>query len=309
MSASLHFLLWMSRQEAYEDMADTVSQMCQNERTIRHQPIVSVVIPAYNGAQVIGETIRSVLNQSYADYELIVVDDASVDRTVEVLSGIQDPRLRIVRNATNLGFEGNFNRALEEARGEFIKVLPMDDLLYPTCLERQVEILEANENRDVCLVSCAKDVITRGGEFVIRGRKGFSGRMPGSQAIRRTVRAGTNIIGEPGSVLFRRSLLAQVGRFDGSIPYIIDLDLWCRLLLHGDAYIIPETLCAFRVWPNSMSVKLARTQTRQLLSFFSRLSSRPEYGVRAFDRCCGSVRAFVNTMARMVIYRMLRANA
>lgn len=286
-------------------MSTAIASEHQAERTVPRPPVVSVVIPAYNGVQVIGETIRSVLNQSYADYELIVVDDASVDQTFEVVSGIQDPRLRIVRNATNLGFEGNFNRALEEARGEFIKVLPMDDLLYPTCLERQVAVLEAAEFQNVCLVACAKDVITGRGEIVIRGRKGFSGWLPGGQAIRKTVRAGTNIFGEPGAVLFRRSMLPQVGRFDGSLPYMIDLDLWCRLLLHGDAYVIPETLCAFRIWPESMSVKLARKQTDQLRGFFKRLSSRSEFGVRASDICLGSLRAYCNSLARMAVYRLL----
>lgn len=269
----------------------------------RSRPAVSVVIPAFNGEDVIGETIQSVLSQTFTDFELIVVDDASTDGTVTVVSQFRDPRLTLVRNSVNLGFEGNFNRALDLAAGRFVKVLPMDDLLYPSCLERQVAILEAPENQQVCLVSCAKDIITHHGRTVLRGRKGFSGWQSGMQIIRRTARAGTNIVGEPGSVLFRSSVLSQAGRFDGTIPFIMDLDLWCRMLLHGDAYLVPETLSAFRIRPQSMSMYLAGRQTQQLRDFLRRLHSQPRFGIRRTDVLIGSCRAWVNTILRMGVYR------
>jgi glycosyltransferase involved in cell wall biosynthesis len=86
----------------------------------KSNPKVSVCIPVYNCEAYLANTIRSVLAQSLTDFELVIIDNASTDRTAEIISGFEDPRLRSLRNEKNLGMMGNWNRCLEEARGEFI---------------------------------------------------------------------------------------------------------------------------------------------------------------------------------------------
>src|SRR5437667_3511518 len=87
-------------------------------------PAVSVCIPAYRGAAHIGEAIESVLAQSFADFELVVVDDASRDDTAAVVARYRDPRIRFLRNERNAGVQANWNRCLELARGRYFKPLP-----------------------------------------------------------------------------------------------------------------------------------------------------------------------------------------
>jgi len=97
-------------------------------------PIVSVCIPTYKGAATIGAAIESVLGQSFASFELIVIDDGSPDATRLIVESFADPRITYLRNDHNLGPEDNWNRCLEVARGKYFKLLPHDDLLHPQCL-------------------------------------------------------------------------------------------------------------------------------------------------------------------------------
>ena len=130
-------------------------------REISGQPVpkVSLCIPVYNGARFLAETMRSALAQDYADFELVVSDNASTDETPQVVAGFDDPRIVYSRSERNLGPVGNFNRCLELARGRYTKILCADDLLYPTCLSRQVAILEEDAGQAISLVSCARDII------------------------------------------------------------------------------------------------------------------------------------------------------
>ncbi|MCH8899611.1 MAG: glycosyltransferase family 2 protein, partial [Acidobacteria bacterium] len=98
------------------------------------EPRVSVSVPMYNGADHISECIESVLAQTYADFELVLVDDASGDGTVEVARSFDDARIRIIENSERLGAAGNWNAALHHSRGTYVKVLSHDDVIYPTCL-------------------------------------------------------------------------------------------------------------------------------------------------------------------------------
>src|SRR5258708_29446213 len=106
------------------------------------QPSVSVCIPCYNGELFIGRTIESVLQQTFTDFELVLVDDNSTDATVAVIEKFADPRIRLVRNPVNLGMGANSNRALSLGLGRYVKLLCEDDVLHPRCLERPVAVLE-----------------------------------------------------------------------------------------------------------------------------------------------------------------------
>lgn len=107
-------------------------------------PRVSVFIPAYNRETLIGDAVGSVLAQSFGDFELIVVDDGSTDRTCEIVSAFGDPRVRLVSNGANLGIPASRNRGLELARGAYLAILDSDDRMLPDRLRRQVAFLDAH---------------------------------------------------------------------------------------------------------------------------------------------------------------------
>jgi glycosyltransferase involved in cell wall biosynthesis len=259
-------------------------------------------MPVFRSEQYIRDAIESVLNQSFRDFELIVFDDASPDRTYEIASQIRDSRLRVYRNETNIGPEANWNRALAAAAGRFIKLLPGDDVLYAQCLARQVSILQSDDHHDVVLVYCARDIIDSAGKRVMKARYPGNGVISGARLVRRTVRYGTNIIGEPGAVLFRADAARLIGHFDASLGYVIDLDYWVKLLLLGNAYTIPEALCAFRISGDNWSVELGHQRCNQYLRFLEKLS---RHGVSHLDLAIGKLMARVNERLRRVVYRSL----
>src|SRR5262249_31661981 len=155
------------------------------------------------------------LGQTLHDLELIVVDDCSTDGTADVAASFRDPRVTVVRNERNVGAAANWNRVVRLARAPFVKLLCDDDLLYPTCLERQVAVRAASATAGVTPVCARRDIIDASGRryFTRAGYGRTPGRVPGSVALRRMVRAGTNLVGEPVAAMFRRASVEQVHGF------------------------------------------------------------------------------------------------
>ena len=209
------------------------------------KPLVSVAIPVFRGARHIRSAIDSVLAQTFTDFELLVVDNCSDDETVDIISSYLDPRIVLVRNTDNIGAEGNWNRCLSLAKGKYIKILPHDDILEPTCLEEQIEVLNADLEEKIALVFCARKIIDSGGGQVA-SRRPFGlnkGLIASQELIKKCIRYGTNLVGEPAAVLFRLNDAKAVGEFNGQIPYVIDLDYWIRLLARGDGYFLVLFVC------------------------------------------------------------------
>ena len=267
---------------------------------------VSVCVPTYRGAAHIAATIESVLAQTFTDFELVIVDDASPDDTAAIVGRYSDPRIRFARNERNFGAEGNWNRCLELARGRYFKLLPQDDLLAPDCLARQVAALDAGGER-LALTFCARTIVDAEGRVIMTRRyPGSGGVIAGREVIRQCVRRGTNLVGEPGAVLLRLALARQTGRFDASIGYVVDLDYWFRLLLHGDACYLREALASFRVSRGSWSVAIGRQQNHAFQSFIDRVAARREYGANRLDIAVGRLMAWLNTLLRAAVYRLVR---
>ena len=273
------------------------------------RPTVSVCIPAYRSERFIGEAIQSVLDQTYSDWELIVVDDASPDGTASVIGGFTDDRIRASRNHENLGATANWNRVLTLARGRFVKVLCGDDILLPHCLAEQVAGFERNP--DAALVAGRRDIVDEDGHVLMAGRglRGLQGVVPGPEAVRATVRSGTNIFGEPAAVLLRADLLPACGPFRGDRPYVIDLDYWCRSLQRGPLFALDSTVAAFRVSLMSWSVELARHQAAQTIGLFTDLRRCFPEAISAGDLALGTTRARTLALARAGTYRTLKARA
>lgn len=121
-----------------------------NSLTIKNNtPLVSICVTAYNHQKYITATIQSVLQQTYDNFELIIVDDCSTDNTAEVIKGFVDIRISYHRNEQNLGPQENWTKILGLARGKYVKLFCGDDILYPDCISEQVGVLEDPDNKNV----------------------------------------------------------------------------------------------------------------------------------------------------------------
>lgn len=210
-------------------------------------PRVSVIIPVFNLAPYVAETLDSLFRQTYADFEAIVVNDGSTDRTEEALEPF---RGRIVyRRQENRGVMAARNAGLRIARGELIALLDGDDLWMPDCLRTLVGMLDADSGADVAFPNA-----------VFFGSPRFDGRLHQevfavNQPITfdRLLRRETHVF---GSLVFRRRVLTEIGEFDESLAGqgAEDYDLWLRMLRHGCRFIFTsEPLVKYRWRSNSLS--------------------------------------------------------
>jgi hypothetical protein len=134
---------------------------------------------------------------------------------------------------------------------------------------------------------------------------GAGGPISGLEAVRRCVRAGTNLIGEPAAVLIRAELIARAGAFDGANLYVIDLDYWARILLQGSLFVIDEPLCGFRISRSAASTRIRSSQSRDFRMWIERLGRDPRFGLARGDLRRGRLRAAANEIMRRMIYGLV----
>jgi glycosyltransferase involved in cell wall biosynthesis len=211
--------------------------------------LVSVCIPAYNNEKYIKDTIESILNQTYQNIELVVVDDCSTDSTWDIISSIEDPRMKAYKNEQNLGMSGNWNKCLSLTTGEFVKLICADDVMDNNAIEIEAKAMAQNPTA-VLVESDTRLVDVEGKVNGVFQRYKKSGLVDGKEIVKKSL-IWNNFFGAPVNNLIRKSALEQVGGFDESFTYILDFDLWVSLACIGDVYIIHDELNSFCVRSDS----------------------------------------------------------
>jgi glycosyltransferase involved in cell wall biosynthesis len=218
-------------------------------------PKISVIIPAYNGEQTIKETIKSVLSQTLSQFEIIVINDGSQDKTLEVVSSILDPRLKVL-SYPNAGVSVSRNRGISQAGGDYVSFLDADDLWTPDKLESQLKALQANPQAAVAY--SWTDWIDESGQFLRSGGHiSVNGDVYAKLLLRDFVESGSN-------PLIRRQALTEVGGFDKSLNLAADWDMWLRLAARYEFVAVPSSQILYRVSPNSMSSNVWKMEAESL---------------------------------------------
>ena len=208
---------------------------------------VSVIIPAYNAENTIEKTIQSVLNQTHTDWELILIDDGSQDATVEIVSKISDPRIRVL-SYPNAGVSTGRNRGLEQARGEFVAFLDHDDLWSPNKLESQLQALR--QHPDAALAYSWTDHCDRDGKTIAAGRHlSWTGDVYSKLLV-------DNFLDTASNPLIRKAALDEVGGFDPSIDSSGEWDLGLRLAIRYPFVAVPESQIQHTISSTAMSAKI-----------------------------------------------------
>jgi glycosyltransferase involved in cell wall biosynthesis len=248
-------------------------------------PLVSVLVPTYNGARYLDQALRSVRRQTYRNLEVIIRDDGSHDATADIARSYCDRDHRFSFRADDgrrLGGTGNMIELLGQASGEFVKYLHQDDLLEPACIERLARPMRFDSSLTVSTSS--RNRIDGNGEPFVDGHPAYQplaprdGKFAGDAVIRQEVTSLTNHIGEPSIALFRNGLVSPADAFsvDGvTYSYLNDLALWTNLLQQGNLYWAVEPLSAFRVHAGQRSAQLHESVT-----LAGEVVSYIEFGVR-----------------------------
>ncbi len=226
-------------------------------------------MPVYNGARYLREAIDSILNQTFENFEFLIVDDASADQSAVLVRSYADARIRLVQNETNQGQVRSQNKGLRLSRGAYIARLDQDDSSLPTRLERQVAVLDAEPN--VAMVGTWLSELD--GEGRVTGM--WRGRVNDHADYLFAILRDALPLWHP-SMMFRRDAVMKVYGYDEKLPYCEDHDLWRRFALaKHDARVIAEPLTRYRVHAGQQTVSVAKMQSKNL-----RLSQ--ERFIRAF---------------------------
>ncbi len=229
-------------------------------------PEISVVVPAYNSQRTILETITSVLQQSFSDFELIVINDGSTDGTLELLETVQDTRLKVY-SYPNGGLPTARNRGIDRAKGKFISFIDADDLWTPEKLELQLKALQQNPEAGVAY-SWTICMGNNGDSFHNGVAESFQGNVYGNLLVSNFIASGSN-------VLIRREAIESVGYFDKSLKSCEDWDYWLRLAPKWDFVVVRKPQIIYRLSSGAMSSKVDVMEKYQTLVLGRAFASAP----------------------------------
>jgi glycosyltransferase involved in cell wall biosynthesis len=229
--------------------------------------LVSVIIPNYNKGRYIAQTIDSVLEQTYTNTEIIVIDDGSTDNSEAILRSYGE-RIKWFKQE-NSGVSRARNRGIEESRGDYIAFLDSDDLWQPTKLEKQVALLDANSDIGLCYVG-VEDI----DENLKRLQYTEADSYP--DYCEALLLYSCIVAGSCSSVLMRRELTKQAGVFDTDLTNGEDWEYWLRLSLQTTFAPIPECLVKYRVIPGSASFNDAAVIERDVKSALNKFFAAPQ---------------------------------
>ena len=223
------------------------------------RPKVSVVMAVYNGEKYLREAIESILGQTLADLEFIIVDDGSTDRSAEIVKSYDDPRIRLLVNGSNLGLMRSLNRGLDAARGEYIARMDCDDVSLPERLARQVAFMDSRPEV-VASGTWATDMDAEG--RVIGPRQ-----MPVGERMDYEFWKPSPLI-HPSAII-RASQLGET-RYDPEAPHAEDYELWLRLKKRHRIDNLPEYLLLYRIHNESVTLRDTGGQLFWVHTFFGR---------------------------------------
>jgi len=230
-------------------------------------PLISVITPVYNGDKTIRAAIQSVLNQTFSDFELIVINDGSTDSTLEVATSIKDQRLRVF-SCPRAGVAVSRNMGIAKASGEYVTFLDADDMWTSDKLEAQLKALQ--DNPGAAVAYSWTDYIDEAGKFLRHGvHVSAAGYVFPKLLLNNFIENGSN-------VLIRKDVLREVGLFDESLPAAQDWDLLLRLAYKYNFVAVPVSQILYRVSSRSISTNVFIVEKGYLLATSRAFEKAPE---------------------------------
>jgi glycosyltransferase involved in cell wall biosynthesis len=210
-------------------------------------PKISVLMPVYNAARFLNESVVSILNQTFFDFEFIIIDDGSTDNSVEIIKRFKDPRIVLVRNEKNLGISETLNKGIALAKSSLIARMDADDISHASRLQKQYDYM--SKNPDCALLSSWARVVTEDLKFVRLERY-------------RSKFYYYNLIFEcwmyHPTIMFRKKEAEEVGMY--SMPYSEDFDLFWKMSRRFKIWNLPDALVDYRLSSTSLNVVLRKSE-------------------------------------------------
>lgn len=232
-------------------------------------PKVTVLMSVYNGEQYLCEAIDSILNQTFKDFEFIIINDSSTDKTGEILENYNDPRIKIINNDKNIGLTKSLNKGIVIAKGEYIARQDADDISMPERLQKEVEFLAKNKN--VGLVGTDSSIINEKGK-VVHAVKCITDYIE----LKIKLLEGNQLT--HSSVMFRKECIYSVGNYREEFKFAQDYDFYLRIAELCDIANISESLVKWRISTKSISVTKKALQDKYALLAIELAKERKQLG-------------------------------
>jgi glycosyltransferase involved in cell wall biosynthesis len=207
-------------------------------------------MPVYNGESFLREAVQSILGQTFTDFEFLVINDGSSDRSAVIMDSFDDPRIRPVHNERNLGLIATLNKGLDLARGEFVARMDQDDISLPERLERQIAFLATHPGIGFCGTWFRK--------FGAQGNKVV--RWETEPDAVRAAMLFSSPLAHPTVMLRRQAFVSRKLYYDADYPSAEDYELWVRAMSFMDVANLPEVLLHYRVHPDQITQRLSGEQ-------------------------------------------------
>lgn len=213
-----------------------------------NNPLVSVLLPAYNAQRTICESINSILHQTYQNFELIIINDGSTDATAQMILSISDKRIRYYENVGNRGLIYTLNRGISLSQGEYISRMDADDISLPTRIEKQVALMEKYPN----VIVCGTNISFFGSQSKLKSASNSFICFSSSSDFKQFLIKGPGFA-HP-TVMIRKSILDKYHiTYDNNFLFAEDYKLWVDLSYYGDFYNISEKLLKYRLSETQIS--------------------------------------------------------
>lgn len=219
---------------------------------MKQTPKISVILPSYNGEKYISQSIQSVIDQSEQDWELIIVNDCSVDNTLKICESFaeKDKRIKVISNQTNKKLPASLNVGFASAHGKYLTWTSDDNYYKPNAFEKMSKYLD--EHTEVDLVSMEFDLIDENDKFI-----NSSDNYRKYKRCEPALICGNNV---GAAFMYRKTIANRVGEYDTNTFCAEDYDYWCRIALAGKISYTPDNIYVYRLQPNSLTA----TKQRQI---------------------------------------------
>lgn len=271
------------------------------ESKMNKEPLVSVVMPVYNAEKYVSEAVQSILNQTYNNFEFIIINDCSTDSTPKILEEFQskDDRIKLIHNNKNLRICKSLNKGIKIAQGKYVARMDADDFSYPGRLALQVNFMESHP-----------DVVVLGGEMdIING----SGKITGERRYAQTDKELKKTIfryspfSHP-TIMVRKKALDRTNLYNPDFVHAEDLDLYFQLGRYGEFANLSDKVLKYRILESGTTTSRLRDMETKTLKI--RKKYYEEYDATLIDRCYNFLqRASMNLMSpkmRVSLFTFLR---
>ena len=219
-------------------------------------PLISIVMSVFNAEAHVAEAIESILNQTYSDFEFLIIDDASTDNSFDILSSFRDERITLIQNKENLGLTKSLNKGIKLAKGQYIARMDADDISLPSRLAKQLQFMQEHPEIDIC-----------GTWYKTFGEKEYLQKLP---ALHEQIKADLLFytpIAHP-SVLMKKNIF-EAHKYPENFQKAQDYALWIKLIKNYKFANLPEPLLKYRIHKNQISTKQNTRQKEFALNALS----------------------------------------